>query len=92
MLKKQIIISRILAIMVMLALIRCIAEIFRLHYYNAASITYEKIEPFMLGALVTSVASLILNILFYFAKYKIAIAVSTITIISLFVLKYIYKT
>ena len=79
-----------MTIAVMLALTRCVGEVFRLHYYNPASITYEKIKPFLLGALITSIASIMVTVLSYYQQHKVIIAVSTATILCLLMLKSIY--
>jgi hypothetical protein len=83
-------IAKISTIIIFLALIRCISETFRLHYYAPATLTFEEIKPFLMGALLTSIALLAMNILFYFGKYKMIIATCILTIIALLILKYIY--
>jgi hypothetical protein len=88
--RKQIILSRALTIMVLLALTRCIAEVFRLHYYAPASITYDVIKPFLLGAIVCSIALVVITILSWYAKHTWIIVVAAVTIICLFILKYMF--
>jgi hypothetical protein len=81
-------ISRAATIIVFLALIRVLSEVFRLQYYSSASLTFEKIKPFLLGALICSISCLLMLILSFWSKYKFIIAVSILTIVSLLVLKY----
>jgi hypothetical protein len=77
-------------IVVFLALIRCIAEPFRLQYYSSTSLTYHTIKPFLIGALISSVACLILVILSFYSNYKLILVVSILTIAALFWVKYFY--
>ncbi len=79
-LNNEIKISRVAIVIVFLALIRCISEIFRLKYYSSTGLTYEIIKPFLIGALVTSVTTLIMVILSFYSKYKIVIAIAVSTI------------
>ena len=81
-------ISKVSIIVIFLALIRCISEIFRLNYYSSTGLTYEIIKPFLLGALVTSIAGLVMVILSFFSRPRIVIAIAVLTIFVLFVLKY----
>jgi len=81
-------ISRVSIIVIFLAMIRCISEVFRLNYYSSISLTYENIKPFLVGALVTSIASLIMVILSFYSKHRVIIAIAILTIIVLFILKY----
>ena len=45
--RTEIRIAKVSTIIIFLALIRTISEIFRLHYYSQSILTYEKIKPFM---------------------------------------------
>jgi len=85
---KEIRISRVSIIVIFLAMIRCISEVLRLNYYSSISLTYENIKPFLVGALVTSIASLIMVILSFYSKHRVIIAIAILTIIVLFILKY----
>ncbi len=67
-------ISRVATIIIFLALIRCIAEVFRLQYYSEQDLLFSDFKPFLLGALVTSSALLLMTILSYFGKHKLIIA------------------
>src|SRR6476619_5071168 len=82
--------SKISIIIVFLALIRCISEPFRLQYYAVSTLTFEEVKPFLLGALVTSIALLIMTILFYNGKNKLIIAISIFTIVLLLIIKQLY--
>jgi hypothetical protein len=77
-------------IVIFLALIRCVTEPFRLQYYSAKALTFFDIKPFLMGALVTSLALLIMTVLSFFAKYKIIIATCILTIVLLLFIKRMY--
>ena len=83
-------ISRIATVIIFLALIRTICEPVRLQYYSSITLTYEKIEPFLIGGLVAAVGLLIMTILSFYNRYKTIIAVGILIIILLLVLKMIY--
>ncbi|CAN5575758.1 hypothetical protein BH10BAC2_BH10BAC2_10210 [soil metagenome] len=80
--------ARLSIIVIFLALIRCIAEIFRLHYYAATEIDYQVILPFLLGALVTAIACLLMFILSLFSRYTLIIVIAALTILALLYLKF----
>lgn len=88
--KNQVAISKTATVIIFLALIRCISEPFRLDYYGTTVLTFEVIKPFLIGALITAVALFSMTILSYFAKHKLIIAISILTIILLLVVKKIY--
>ncbi len=83
-------ISIIAIVIIFLALIRCVSEPFRLQYYSAKALTFADIKPFLIGALVTSLALLIMTILSFFGKYKIINATCILTIVVLLIIKRIY--
>jgi hypothetical protein len=79
-------------IIIFLALIRCISEPFRLPYYASSALTFVEIKAFLIGALVVAIALLAMTILFFYAKYKMVIAVCVLTIIALLIIKQVYHT
>ena len=83
-------VSRVSIIVVFLALIRCISEVFRINSYSSTGITFETVKPFLISALITSIASLLMVILSFYSKHRIVIAIAALTIIVLFILKYYY--
>ena len=85
-------ISKIATFIIFLALIRCIAEPFRLQYYSANGLTLAEIKPFLVGSLVCAIALLVMTILFYVGKYKMNVAICILTIIILLIVKWIYLT
>lgn len=85
-------ISIIAMVIIFLALIRCIAEPFRLQYYASKTLTFTDIKPFLIGALVTSLSLLAMTILSFFGKYKFITPTCILTIVALFVIKGLYMT
>jgi len=83
-------ISKIATIIIFLALIRCIAEPFRLQYYSTALLSFYDVKPFLIGSLVAALGLFAMTILFYFGKHKIMIGVCVLTIVTLLVVKRIY--
>lgn len=83
-------IARIATIIIYLALIRCISEVFRLNYYSETAITFKEIQPFIVGALISAVALLLMTLFSFWAKPKAIIIISILTIILLLVTKKIY--
>ena len=83
-------ISVIAIVIIFLALIRCVCEPFRLQYYSAKALSFTDIKPFLIGALVASLALLLMTILSFFRKYKIITATCILTIIVLLIIKRIY--
>ena len=88
--KNQPAIAKAAIIIIFLALIRCICEPFRLDNYSTAVLTFAELKPFLIGALITAIALLLMVILSFFAKHKLIIAISILTIILLLVEKRIY--
>jgi uncharacterized membrane protein len=71
------------------ALIRCLAEYFRLRWALGTAVTLALVQPFIVGGLVAAIGALI-AVLFYFAeKYVIAAATGAFTIAVLVVLRFV---
>ena len=83
-------ISIIAMLIIFLALIRCIAEPFRLQYYAAKMLTFNDMKPFLMGSVITSLALLIMTFLSMLGRYKIVIATCIVTLAVLFVIKGLY--
>jgi hypothetical protein len=81
-------------ITMMLALIRCILEIFRLQYIHEdaeiGNLRFIVIQPFLIGALACSVSTLIMIVLHFYSKFKLVIVISIVTIFFLLYLKFFY--
>ena len=71
------------------ALIRCLAEYFRLKWALGSAFTLHRYEPFVIGGLVAAIGALI-AVLFYFAeKYGPAAVTATISIPLLLALRFV---
>lgn len=71
------------------ALIRCLAEYFRLKQMQGSEFTLVRYQPFVTGGLVAASGALI-AVLFYFAeKYALATVTAAITIAALLALKFV---
>lgn len=71
------------------ALIRCLAEYFRLKQTLESEFTLVRYQPFVAGGLVAALGALI-AVLFYFAeKYKLATVTAAITIAALLAVKFV---
>jgi hypothetical protein len=70
------------------ALIRCLAEYFRLEYFAPQSFSTARIEPFLIGALVSAVFALV-GVLFYFGEnYKTSVAIAALNVGILLILRF----
>jgi len=81
--------ARVATLLQFAAVIRCLAEYFRLKWALGSAFTLDRYEPFVIGGLVTALGALI-AVLFYFAeKYGLATVTAAITIASLLALRFV---
>lgn len=83
-------VSKIVIIIIFLALIRSLGEPIRLQFYSKTILTYNEIKPFLIGSLVAATGLLAMTILFYSGRHKIIIAAGILTIILMLIVKKIY--
>ncbi|MGB3076234.1 MAG: hypothetical protein WBB36_12970 [Chitinophagales bacterium] len=83
-------ISRIAFVAIYLALIRTIGECFRLNYLIGTALTFEQLQPFLLGAMISAIACLAMTISSFFAMNKLIITIALITIVTLLIIKIYY--
>jgi hypothetical protein len=70
------------------ALIRCLAEYFRLEYFAPQRFSLARVEPFLLGAVVSAVLAFV-GVLFYFGEnYKTTVAVAALNVGILLILRF----
>ncbi|MEO8146732.1 MAG: hypothetical protein ABI723_03790 [Bacteroidia bacterium] len=81
-------ISKAATVVIFLALIRCISEVFRLQYYAEVDLTFIEIRPFLIGALISSIALLLMTLLSFWTKPRLSIIIAIATILLLLVTKY----
>lgn len=84
-------IAKVGMICIFLALIRCIAECFRLHYVLDAEPGFESLKPYLIGALISAVSNLIMVILYFFSQYKTIILMSILSLFLLLLVKILYQ-
>lgn len=82
--------SKAAIIVIFIALIRTIAETFRLQYYSPSNITFEQLKPFLVSALITAVGLLAMFILSLYGRHKIIVLLAVLIIGAMLVLKQIY--
>jgi hypothetical protein len=83
-------ISRASIVIIFLALIRMLSEVFRMRYYSLIPLTYDQIKPFILGALVSAIALLLMTLSSFWSKHKIITIIAILVIILLLAIKKIY--
>ena len=70
------------------ALIRCLAEYFRLEYVAPQSLSFARVEPFLIGALACAVFAFV-GVLFYFGEnYKTTAAIAALNVGILLILRF----
>jgi hypothetical protein len=82
--------ARLATVVIFLALIRTIGEVFRLQYYATIPLTFGQIKPFIIGALVAALALFVMTVLSFWLKHKVIIAISILTIILMLIIKGVY--
>jgi hypothetical protein len=71
------------------ALIRCLAEFFRLKHSLGAAFTLAGVEPFILGALVASVFTLAAVVAYFAEKFRLSTVIATVNVAVLLVLRFL---
>ena len=70
------------------ALIRCLAEYFRLEYFAPQRFSLARVEPFLLGAVVSAVFAFV-GVLCYFGEnYKSTVAIAAFNVGILLILRF----
>ncbi|HEY0705024.1 MAG TPA: hypothetical protein VGD60_19830 [Candidatus Acidoferrales bacterium] len=71
------------------ALIRCLGEFYRLKYTLGAAITIARVDPFILGGLVTAIFLLGAILSYFWDKYRLAVLFALVNVLTLFVLRFL---
>lgn len=70
------------------ALIRCLGEYFRLRYLVPREFSPARVDPFLMGALVSAVCGFV-GVLFYFGEnYKTTVAIASLNVGVLLILRF----
>jgi len=72
--------ARAASIIIFLALIRTVAEPFRLQNESVGDITFTRLQPYLLAALVTASGLLAMTLLYYYSKYRLVIFLAILLI------------
>ncbi len=78
------------ASIIFLALVRTLAEPFRLQYYAPGGISYVLLKPLLIGALVAGIALFIITVSAFYRRFTVINLVSLATIILLMIVKTIF--
>jgi hypothetical protein len=70
------------------ALIRCLGEFYRLKYILGTALTISRVEPFVLGSLVTAVFLLGAFLAFFWSRYVLAACLALANVLALFLLRF----
>jgi len=70
------------------ALIRCLAEFYRLKYTLGPALTIARVEPFILGGLVTALFLLPAVFSYFWSRYILAVCLSVVNVLTLFVFRF----
>ena len=72
------------------ALIRCLGEYFRLRHVFGAQLTLPQVEPFLMGALVTSILALASVLLYFTERYALAATASAVNVALLIAFRFLF--
>lgn len=70
------------------ALIRCLGEFYRLKYTLGPAVTIARVEPFILGSLLTAIFLLGAVLFYFWCKYMLAAILAVANVLILFLLRF----
>lgn len=73
--------------LLLLVIVRCLGEFFRLYYVYADALAIGQVTPYVAGALFAAVALALAVIGYFTGRYRVSIAIAAATIALLFVYK-----
>jgi hypothetical protein len=76
--------AKILVALLMLVILRCLAEVFIIEYTNPRAVPYDQLRPFLIGAAASALSLSVTLISVQFGWSRLAILVSTVTLAGLF--------
>ncbi|HLP10602.1 MAG TPA: hypothetical protein VK177_01655 [Flavobacteriales bacterium] len=88
--KKWTIAAGIAQVIVILAMVRCIGECFRLNYTNEISPGFSELKPFLIGAMACGISVMVMLTLSFFNQRKSILAAAVLTIAVLVYIKSAY--
>lgn len=84
------IVARIAIVVQFAALIRCLAEYFRLKHLLGPAFSVTRVEPFVLGALLTSVFELAAVLAYFAERLRLVLAIAAMNVAVLLVVKFFF--
>lgn len=88
--KNEFKIALVATTIIFLALVRTVAEPFRLQYYSSEGLNYDMLKPLLVGSLVAATALFMMAILSFYKKYTGINIVSLLAIFLLLLVKGIF--
>ena len=73
------------------ALIRCLAEYFWLEHTLGSQLSLARVEPFLLGSLVTAVFALAAVLFYFWERHRAAVMTAAANVAILFALKFVFR-
>ena len=70
------------------ALIRCLGEFYRLKYTLGPAFTIARVEPFILGSLVTAIFLLGAVLSYFSCRYTLAACIAVVNVLTLILLRF----
>lgn len=83
-------ISKVLILILFLALIRALGEPFRLQYVASAPLLFSEVKAYIIGAIITSIGLIAMIILSWFKKHKAIWVIFILTLTTLVWIKIRY--
>lgn len=71
------------------ALVRILAEYFRLRHVRGATLTLAAVDPWVVGALTTAVLCWVAVTLYFFERHRAVVALAVATVVVLLAFKYV---
>lgn len=88
--KNKVKIARISIIIIFLALVRCIAEPFRLQAIANEPIYFDEVKAFIIGALLCAIGLICMNLMLFYSKYRSIPFIAFLIITGLLLIKMLY--
>ena len=70
------------------ALVRCLGEFYRLKYTLGPALTIARVEPFVLGSLITAIFLLGAVLAYFWSRYDLAACLAVVNVLTLFLLRF----
>lgn len=88
--KNEVKIARLSIIVIFLALVRCIAEPFRLQAIASEPIYFDEVKAFLIAALLCAIGLISMNLLLFYSKYRSIPFIAFLIILVMLLIKMLY--